>query len=335
MKKLLIFIGILTLLGGVVFAYTYSQRSNQKTSEKQPKEKVITKGDIILRQNVSYGEDPVMVYDVYYKEGYENAPVVFAAHGGGELPGKDRISNSVSTYADMGYVVMIPNFRYNAEGPSTAHDLACSISHFSEDADLYGADMDNTALQAGSYGNRSAGMLYFRPEHDWLKWCPYKNELPEFKGYIMKSDFHPGYIEGDYNFTYREDGVRITAPEEFVDEAISELESDNGYEIEDFGFDNEDLFELARARLMQSFLDFVDPGEGSVIVLYGENDKWWDARPDRPEWITSAFDENGINYYYQVIPDEGHGIVISSHPEIEEKVQEYLEAVFNGTELPF
>jgi acetyl esterase/lipase len=161
-ERLLILIFVLLLIGAC--SVTPSDREDIKrvNIEKDT-------GEVFIKKDVSYGDHPLMTFDIHSKESYDDAPVMFVVHGGDEEGGDKSQSNRVSTYTDVGFVVVNVNYRFSEAEISTTHDIACAFATFREEyAEISGADKNNLLLQAGSAGNGRAGPVYFFPENDWL-----------------------------------------------------------------------------------------------------------------------------------------------------------------------
>jgi hypothetical protein len=321
-------------------------------SVNQPTERVIVDKD------VSYGDDPLMKYDVKYKQSYENAPVIFVVHGGAEGSGDKSQSDSVTTYTDVNFVVVNINYRYSTAEYSTSHDIACAMATFREQAKNYGADPNNLLLQAGSAGNGRAGPIYFYPENDWLAGCPYKKDF-ELKGYVSKSGFHLGESSvKDITFELDESGVTVIGPEEVLDNVLeikgllNEIEDypeDLNHEEANFKFIQggaeligppelisffEEIGQSTIFSLTDSFVNHIDSTDNSVLLIYGEADNWWERRPEEPEKFRSALQEEGVKHTYISIADQGHGIRLSNHPKVEKLTQKYILAIANNEPLP-
>jgi hypothetical protein len=179
------------------------------------------------------------------------------------------------------------------------------------------------------------------------------------KGYVSKSGFHLGETSVSTPFELDEFGINIIGPEEVLKEIIeikqyvevvenlpkdlkeedielsfvhSGVEVVGSQEVVSFIEDNEFSSFIP---LTDSFVNHIDSGDNSVLLIYGEADPWWSRRPGEPEKFKVALEENNVEHFKIIIEEQGHGISLSFHPKVENLVQQYILAVANDEELPY
>ena len=277
-----------------------------------------------LVKDVSYGNDKLMTYDVYFHEGQENVPVVFVVHGGSAKVGdKSNMTNQAKSFAREGYVTVNTNYRYDGPYGHSPHDLACSIASFRTQAESFGADPDKIILYGNSAGANLSGWLYFKQGFDWLDICPVKDPLPEFAGYIGKSGFHPGipYPDGMEVSKTRGETVWQVSEEILADEEYVEM-------IESTGLTELTLGDWKKDGLINQ----IDSGDyGPVVLFYGGKDKYWESEnKSMPFLLKERLENSGIPVLEFFIPEGTHGVTMEEDPEVKAGILEYVEAQFTN-----
>lgn len=114
------------------------------------------KDNIKIIKNVSYGQHPRQVLDVFQPVGKTNAPVFVFVHGGGYVGGsKDANDGNVTTYfARNGLLSITVEYRLAPEYPWPAggQDVAGAVAWIKKNAAQYGGDPDRIYLMGHSAG---------------------------------------------------------------------------------------------------------------------------------------------------------------------------------------
>lgn len=140
---------------------------------------------VTLTEDVSYGDDPLQVYDVFHRDGAENAPVVFLFHGSG---GTHKTLHPLADwYTPAGFVVVSIDFTRTPE-----HDMWCAMAHFQQNAEAYGADPDTFIGHGTSFGGRSSAVFYNQYE-DWSRGCDVPDADLGLVGYVGHSSNNIGH----------------------------------------------------------------------------------------------------------------------------------------------
>ncbi len=146
--------------------------------------------DVVFVKDIAYGKFPLMKFDVFYKESYLNAPVVYMVHGGAIGEGdKSNMYGMVKAYTDIGYTVITMNYRDTRDTDIASYDLACSIVSFEKIAPHFGTDASKTVVHGFSHGGYVSSIFTYDQDTNWLEACPIKSgdAHENIKAYIAHS----------------------------------------------------------------------------------------------------------------------------------------------------
>ncbi len=249
---------------------------------------------VLLTWDIPYLDDEKTTMDVFYSEDSTNAPIVMLIHGGsGEhLFAKEKVHIMRDIYTDLGYVVVTPNFRSSPIefpfGFSASHDVTCATATMKALAPHFGADPNKVVFHGFSRGGYDTSFINFNGEIDWLEHCPVKDSnVRNFQYYVAHSANNFGtLIPEETEVTLAEDGVTITSPRSFIQEANEKYVDENS--VRDGAV---------------NYVDASDPGP--VLFVYGELDPRY--RPEEVQEMQDLLTAAGIQSEWYVEPGAEHG----------------------------
>jgi len=121
-------------------------------------------------KNVRYGNGELQTFDVYYKQGLSNAPVIFMVHGGGWRMGDKEHNNvyvnKVNYWVPQGFVVMSVNYPMvpEADPYQQALEVAKALAVAQKQAARWGADANRFILMGHSAGAHIVSLLSSNPK---------------------------------------------------------------------------------------------------------------------------------------------------------------------------
>ena len=134
-----------------------------------------------IRNNISYGDDPQQILDIYLQGSYIGEPTFFKKdsdskptlvyyHGGGWVQGsKDEQAPRFLSYLERGWNVVNVEYRLGAgTAPNAAEDAIAALKWVAENAETYGIDKDKIVLSGGSAGGHLcllAGLVNSQPNY--------------------------------------------------------------------------------------------------------------------------------------------------------------------------
>lgn len=276
-------------------------------------------------KNIKYGPHKLHKYDVYYKENFENAPIIILVHGGGWGWGqKEFVSRTTEFFVNQGCVVMTPNYRLSGyrtperyQDPDEAYcfpihvkDVACSIVKMKKNAWRYGGDKDKVILWGTSAGSQIAGMIAYDQERDWLvPPCSNTGENLDVIGYIG--------VSGVYDF-----------------DALRPGRTQPGGEVEAYLCD---LFGPGNWNEAEP-INFVDSSDPPCLIVHGDADCFLNPGPfpDGPctphgsmAFAEAVNNATGLGFFY-LMPDATHGTPnhdILNRPDLQEQYINFLNMI--------
>ncbi len=130
--------------------------------------------DGITHVELQYGTDEDQVADLYVID--KTAPLVALVHGGKEDEGdKSHMQGRRKMLTEMGYNVLLPNYRYGrewfSEHPTPSYDLWCSISTALSEGASYDFMPSTVDVYGYSYGGYVGSYMVFDQDFDWSEGC--------------------------------------------------------------------------------------------------------------------------------------------------------------------
>lgn len=117
---------------------------------------LVTPDDIVRHDNISYGQLPEQLLDVYRPKDADGAlPVIVSVHGGGWVYGdKERYQFYCINLAQRGFAVINYSYRLAPEHkfPAALEDTALVFAWAKAQAEIYGFDMDQLFAVGDSAG---------------------------------------------------------------------------------------------------------------------------------------------------------------------------------------
>lgn len=133
---------------------------------------------VTFETDIEYYEGPAFdperhILDVYRPVDASNAPVLIFVHGGGWASGHKGIYSFIGrTFAERGYVTVVPNYRLSpaVQHPAHVRDVARAYAWTVEHIDTYGGDASRIVLSGHSAGGHLVSLLAvnerYLAEHD-------------------------------------------------------------------------------------------------------------------------------------------------------------------------
>lgn len=163
MKKLIIlFVALVVTLHFSSKAYSgpirnfIGKKATERSKVDDP-EKLLPKGGKLM-QDVSYGDDPEQMIDVYLPPGKPKPQIIFMVHGGGWVFGdrkaKKFIENKVKRWVPKGFIVISVGYRLlpKANPLEQADDVAKALAFSQKKAQLWGGEPKQFVLLGHSAG---------------------------------------------------------------------------------------------------------------------------------------------------------------------------------------
>ncbi len=275
--------------------------------------KAETKDGITIYKDIPYGEDDHFSFDLYTNKEFKGKPVVFVVHGGStEVGKKSKMKERALLYAQEGYVVVSPDYKWGFEfyslGISGSHSVACSIASFKKLARPFGVDIDNLVVHGYSFGGYISSLMVFNQENEWLKGCSVQDELITPVAYIGESSNYGNILPTGFTPELGKDGLFIMGPEKLL-------------ELIDIYSDTRD------PRL--GAINFVDQTDPPSLFFHGTADPKFNEQ--RSIDMVETLEDNGVESQVFIEQDAGHSIGISQGTN-EDVIELLLTFVAQNTE---
>ncbi|WP_292949879.1 MULTISPECIES: alpha/beta hydrolase [unclassified Neptuniibacter] len=119
-----------------------------------------------VHKDIPYGPDSAHKFDVYTRDGLNNAPVIFMVHGGawkmGDKESKSVIQNKIERWLPAGFVFISINYRLlpRASDPvQQAEDVRNALITAQQQASNWGANPEKFILMGHSAGAHLVGLV--------------------------------------------------------------------------------------------------------------------------------------------------------------------------------
>ncbi len=160
-------------------------------------------------KNVAYGDHKKQTMDIYWKEGFKDAPILFQIHGGGWQNGDKKgfgSNYSQKLFVEKyGCVLVSPNYRLlsdiipgvklktsredaqSAAFDDIVKDVYMAVAFMQKHAAKYGGDPKRIIVCGTSAGGHLSAAVAYCNKHDWLKGTQYEGTTLNIIGWYGDS----------------------------------------------------------------------------------------------------------------------------------------------------
>ncbi|MFB6285501.1 MAG: alpha/beta hydrolase [Candidatus Bipolaricaulia bacterium] len=149
--------GLVSLLG----VLTSLSLASSPLAQSEPTYRVTVQTDIAYYRGADFNSRRHAL-DVYQPAGLNDAPVLIFVHGGGWSTGNKQIFSYIGrTFAERGYVTVVPNYRLSptVQHPAHVRDVARAYAWTVANIGQYGGDPTRVVLSGHSAGGHLVSLL--------------------------------------------------------------------------------------------------------------------------------------------------------------------------------